>query len=102
MEGGRKGERHAQQAVVDVLTSKTIRAARYYGVKSIMLAGGVAANRKLRDDMDDRIKKKLEGVGLFIPAPEYATDNAAMIAAAAAPKEEESWKEVTPRLNMEL
>jgi N6-L-threonylcarbamoyladenine synthase len=69
-----------QEAVVDVLVQKTIQAASEYQPKSIILAGGVAANLELRS----RLKVAAEGIGtpLFVPAMPYAMDNAAMIAAA--------------------
>lgn len=71
-----------QQAIVDVLIAKTVRAAKEYGVKSVMIVGGVTANKKLRQDMDNAAREKLRGVNLFIPSLEFTTDNAAMVAAA--------------------
>lgn len=65
-----------QQAIVDVLVEKTVRAAEKYKVKSVLLAGGVAANKKLREKM------KLE-INLFVPPPKLCTDNATYIAACA-------------------
>lgn len=72
-----------QQAVIDVLLEKTIKAAKEYKVKSIVLGGGVAANKELRKQFEEKVKKELCGVNLFIPPLEFCTDNAAMIAAAA-------------------
>ena len=69
-----------QEAVVDVLTLKTIRAARHLGVKHVMVAGGVGRNSRLRKVMQSRCRKA--GLSLHLPLPEYCTDNAAMIAAA--------------------
>ena len=68
----------AQQAIVDVLIAKTIRAAKQYKAKSIMLSGGVSANKLLRQELEFAAKKI--GVGFFKPEMEYTTDNAAMIA----------------------
>jgi len=70
-----------QEAAVDVLTAKTIKAAKEYRAKSVMLSGGVAANNYLTKNL----KLKTEGLGLnfFAPAKEFVTDNAAMIAASA-------------------
>ncbi|PIU54841.1 MAG: tRNA (adenosine(37)-N6)-threonylcarbamoyltransferase complex transferase subunit TsaD [Chloroflexi bacterium CG07_land_8_20_14_0_80_51_10] len=65
-----------QESVVDVLVTKTTEAARNHGVKQILLAGGVAANDKLRQTMMQRTP-----VPVLIPAPILCTDNAAMIAA---------------------
>jgi len=67
-----------QEAIVEVLVSKTIRAAERLGVRQILLAGGVAANRALRDRfMAD------SPLPVLIPPPVLCTDNAAMIAACA-------------------
>lgn len=73
-----------QEAIIDVLISKTIKAALKYKAKSIMLSGGVSANLKLRKDLELRISQKLGDVKFFRPQLEYTTDNAAMIAAAGA------------------
>jgi len=70
-----------QQAVVDVLVEKTIRAAKEYGGLSIALAGGVAANSLLRNQLKEKAKD--EKLKVFIPPLAYCTDNAAMIGAAA-------------------
>ena len=70
-----------QQAVIDVLVAKSVRAAREYGVESILLCGGVSANKALRMFLQAAAKKL--GVGFFVPDFEFNTDNAAMIAAAA-------------------
>jgi N6-L-threonylcarbamoyladenine synthase len=75
--------REFQQAVVDVLISKTIKAAKKYNPKTIMLAGGVAANEELRKQLDKAIKLNLKNTTYRIPPIEYTGDNAAMIAAAA-------------------
>ncbi|MCD6337086.1 MAG: tRNA (adenosine(37)-N6)-threonylcarbamoyltransferase complex transferase subunit TsaD [Candidatus Marinimicrobia bacterium] len=68
-----------QEAVVDVLKEKVRRAIVVTGHKQIVIAGGVAANRRLRSEL----KKMADnmGVELFYPPLEYCTDNAAMIAA---------------------
>lgn len=71
-----------EQAIVDVLVAKTIRAAKQSKVKTVMLAGGVAANRKLRETLAAAVAEKLPGVKFFEPSLKYCTDNAAMIALA--------------------
>lgn len=73
-----------QEAIIEVLINKTIKAAQKYKAKSIMLSGGVSANTKLRQDLKELIDKKLPGVSFFRPDLQYTTDNAAMIAAAGA------------------
>jgi len=71
-----------QDAVVDVLVTKTIRAARAVGARSIVLGGGVAANGPLRT----RLAGEAEALGrpLIVPRPGLCTDNGAMIGAAGA------------------
>jgi N6-L-threonylcarbamoyladenine synthase len=70
-----------QQAVVETLVEKTIKAALNHKVKTIALAGGVSANSALRKHLSERGKG--EGLAVLIPPLEYTTDNAAMIACAA-------------------
>jgi len=72
-----------EQAVVDVLVGKTLRAARELKVKSLLLGGGVAANGLLRATLEDETKK-IPRLQYFQPNLAFATDNAAMIAMAAA------------------
>lgn len=72
-----------QAAVVDVLVAKTVRAAKEKGVKQLLLAGGVAANKGLRTALADAVTKELPGVELIIPPLSLCGDNAAMIGAAA-------------------
>lgn len=69
-----------QASVVDVLTEKTYRAAKTYGVKQVIIAGGVAANKGLRSVLVDKFKD--ESMTLSIPPLWLCTDNAAMIGAA--------------------
>lgn len=68
-----------EQAIVDVLVTKTIKAVKEYGVKQVIVAGGVAANQRLINDL--RLKIKDLKTKLHVPPPELCTDNAAMIAA---------------------
>lgn len=70
-----------EQAVVDVLVHKTLKAALNYKVKSVMLAGGVAANKTLRERLKQEVAKA--NLSFAMPPMAYTTDNAAMIAAAA-------------------
>jgi len=70
-----------QQAVVDILVEKTIKAAKDKKVKWIALAGGVSANSRLREDLKRRAKE--EGFEVSIPPLNLCTDNAAMIGSAA-------------------
>jgi N6-L-threonylcarbamoyladenine synthase len=69
-----------QQAVVDVLVAKTLRAAVEVGAKGIVLGGGVAANSLLRMQLLEACERA--GLRCLLPGPAMCTDNAAMIAAA--------------------
>ena len=69
-----------QEAVVDVLVDKTMAAARMEGISDIVLAGGVAANQRLRSAMKEAGASC--GVKVFCPSQGLCTDNAAMIALA--------------------
>ena len=69
-----------QEAVVDVLVSKTLQAARRKGVSIISVSGGVSTNRRLRGVFSQICRQ--EGYQVFFPQPTLHTDNAAMIAAA--------------------
>jgi N6-L-threonylcarbamoyladenine synthase len=72
-----------QEAIVDVLVKKTLKASQEYAVKSILLGGGVSANDKLREQMNATFHQSLPDVHVVVPAKSLSTDNAAMIAAAA-------------------
>jgi N6-L-threonylcarbamoyladenine synthase len=71
-----------QDAVVDVLVTKTVRAVKEYGAKSVSLSGGVAANKALRDAL--RLKTKDLRLNFFVPQKNLCTDNAEMVGVAAA------------------
>jgi len=78
-----------QQAIVDVLITKTIKAAKEFSAKSIILGGGVAANHELRAQMKKAVlmsRRDLDIRGqttaLYLPSAKLTTDNAAMIGAA--------------------
>lgn len=69
-----------QEAVVEVLVSKTVRAASEYGVSAVSVTGGVSANSRLREAFQDACKRRK--IAVFFPGLSFCTDNAAMIAAA--------------------
>lgn len=69
-----------QEAVIDVIVTKTMRAAEAEGLKNIALAGGVASNSRLREAMKEAADAR--GLNLYYPSPIYCTDNAAMIGVA--------------------
>nr|WP_213505607.1 tRNA (adenosine(37)-N6)-threonylcarbamoyltransferase complex transferase subunit TsaD [Paenibacillus faecis] len=70
-----------QESVIEVVVEKAIRAVKSTGAVQLLLCGGVAANRGLRQALDARCER--EGIPLSIPPMKYCTDNAAMIGAAA-------------------
>ena len=67
-----------EEAVVDTLVIKCRRALKESGISTLVLAGGVSANRRLRERMRKVLEK--EGAKVFYPRPEFCTDNGAMIA----------------------
>lgn len=66
-----------EDAVVDTLTIKSTRAIKVTGVKSLVVAGGVGANQRLRKQLKQKLKER--DVNVFYPKPELCTDNAAMV-----------------------
>ncbi len=92
-----------QQAVVDVLVGKTVRAALEKGVRHVAVAGGVAANSGLRMAFAEEAKR--HGLGFSMPRMEFCTDNGAMVAAAGHEKLSRglsSQFELAARPNLEL
>jgi N6-L-threonylcarbamoyladenine synthase len=84
-----------QQAVIDVLIKKTMKAAKDYKAKTIILGGGVSANNELREQFENKMEKEVvvnfagakfpttldkPAVRLFVPRPDLSTDNALMAA----------------------
>jgi N6-L-threonylcarbamoyladenine synthase len=100
-----------QQAIIDVLVFKTIKAAQKYNPKTIVLAGGVSANTQLRQQLGEAIKKNLPHVKYNVPDIKYSIDNAVMIAAAGyfryqTEKDKEkllsNWKNLEANANLKL
>jgi N6-L-threonylcarbamoyladenine synthase len=73
-----------QRAVVSELVSKTLKAAEQWDARSVLVSGGVAANRELRERFGTEAQRR--GLEVFFPSLALSTDNAAMIAAAAYPR----------------
>jgi N6-L-threonylcarbamoyladenine synthase len=69
-----------EDAIVDTLVAKSLRALRATGLDTLVVAGGVGANRRLREELTRRLAAA--GARAFFPRPEFCTDNAAMIALA--------------------
>ena len=105
-----------QQAIIDVLISKTLKVVKNYNPKSVMIAGGVSANKKLREEMSKKIAPYK--ISFFAPELSYTTDNASMIAAAgyfsaiggsasggnysAKKPKPDSWKKMEANANLKL
>ncbi len=95
-----------QQAIVDVLVEKTVRAAKKYRVKGVLVVGGVSANKELRRQLGERVISDLPGAAYLPSDIAYITDNAAMIAGAGFWRlrkgEKHAWKklEVDPEWNV--
>lgn len=72
-----------EDAAIEVLVKKTIRAAEEYGVQTVIIGGGVAGNTYLKNQLTTHLEARLPSVEVLFPAPWLATDNAVMIALAA-------------------
>lgn len=72
-----------EEAIVDIIVRKTLKAAEEYSVKTILLGGGVAANTRLQEVLRERAEMQSVPAEIFIPQSSLCTDNAAMIASAA-------------------
>jgi N6-L-threonylcarbamoyladenine synthase len=72
-----------QRAVVDDLTTRTLAAAELHSARTILVSGGVAANRELRATFESEARR--HAIDVYFPSRALSTDNAAMIAAAAYP-----------------
>lgn len=70
-----------QAAITEVLVKKTVKAVEDFKAKSIILGGGVSANRRLRQDF--RARARTRGISLLLPPKNLATDNAVMVGVAA-------------------
>lgn len=88
-----------QEAVVDVLATKLVRAARQRQVEIVTVVGGVACNSRLREVVTERAHK--HGLKVAFPSPIYCTDNAAMIGRAAWDLQEFYLKRSGPHLDVE-
>jgi len=71
-----------QQAIIDVLIKKTIKAVKDYKVRSVILGGGVTANTELKKQFEDKIKKENLNINFIAPKPSLSTDNGLMVAVA--------------------
>lgn len=74
---------HYQQAIIETLIAKTLKAAKKFRARTVLLSGGVSANTELRQQLADKIALTMPGVGFLVPERRYSTDNAVMIGVAA-------------------
>lgn len=92
-----------QEAIVDVLVTKTLKATKELKPKSLLLAGGVAANARLREKFKEGIKEQKLKVDFRVPPPNLCTDNATYVAAYAFYNQKEvPWEKVTANPNLEI
>jgi len=97
--------REVQQAIIDVLIHKTIKAAKDFRVKSIILGGGVVANEELRKQFQEKIRKEIPNTEYLIPDTKYCTDNAAMVAVTAYFHKKETtknWQKIEVNANLKI
>jgi len=93
--------REIQQSIIDVLIFKTMKAARNCKAKSIIIGGGVTANKELKKQF--KLKAKEENIPLFCPEKNYCTDNATMIAVAGyLRKKQIKWNKVEAKANLRI
>jgi N6-L-threonylcarbamoyladenine synthase len=93
-----------QQAIIDVLLKKTIKAAKDYKVKSIILGGGVSANKELRAQLAERIQKWDYKIKCLIPEASLSTDNALMVAIAGFFNSDKKvkWQKIEAKSNLRI
>jgi len=94
-----------QQAAIDVLIHKTLKAARNFKAKTIILGGGVAANKELRKQLRRKIEKEMPSSVYHAPDQKHCTDNALMTAVTAYYHRKEKtkeWKKIKANANLEI
>ncbi len=85
-----------EEAIVEVLVKKTLIAIKKYKVQSLLLSGGVSANKKLKIEMQKMLQDSALSTQLHVPPPELCVDNAAMIATAAFYNDNKTpWQKIT-------
>lgn len=72
-----------QESITDVLVEKALRAVQKYNTPTLLLAGGVAANRRLTEKFKQKIEEQKLDIDFRVPRPKFCTDNASYIAACA-------------------
>jgi N6-L-threonylcarbamoyladenine synthase len=93
-----------QQSIIDVLLKKTIKAAKDYKVKSIILGGGVSANKELRAQLTEKIQNDNFKIKCLMPEASLSTDNALMTAIAGFFNKDKKvkWQKVKAKANLRI
>jgi len=95
-----------QQAVIDVLIHKTIKATQEFRAKTVLLSGGVAANYELRHQLKEIVKTKIPNTQFSMPNIQFCTDNAAMIGATAyfhrKTSKKRNWQKIVADANIKI
>jgi N6-L-threonylcarbamoyladenine synthase len=93
-----------QEAICDVLVKKTLQAAKDFRVKTIILGGGVSANKELRTQLGKKIEKDLPGTQYLIPDASLSTDNGLMIAVTGyfCKSKKIAWQKVSVNANLRV
>jgi N6-L-threonylcarbamoyladenine synthase len=93
-----------QEAVIDILVYKTLKAARNFQARSIIAGGGVTANQKLKERFQSEIAKLYTQPRFLAPDKIFSTDNASMIAMAAFFNldKQTDWKEIQANANLRI
>ena len=93
-----------QQAIIDVLIKKTIKAVKDFNAKSLILGGGVSANQELRKQFKNKLGKEFLTTELFVPKPSLSTDNGLMTAVAGFyhKKNTKSWQKISADGNLRI
>jgi N6-L-threonylcarbamoyladenine synthase len=93
-----------QQAVIDVLIKKTIKAVKDFDAKSLILGGGVSANQELRKQFKNKLKTESPATEFFVPKPNLSTDNGLMTAIAGFynQKNTKNWKGIRADGNLRV
>ena len=87
-----------ENAIVDVLLKKTLKAVKNFKAKTIIVGGGVSANKELRK----RFKKEFKDINFLIPKNIYSTDNAVMIGITALFKKPKKWEDIKVDANLKI
>jgi len=101
----REMAKEIQQAIIDVLIKKTIKAAKDYRAKSIILGGGVAANKELRKQFNYKLRTINYKLNFLVPPRKFCTDNAVMIGIAGyfnRGKASKNWKKIKVDANLRI